>query len=63
MGHIIALLFGPPRNVMLNTYRTPLLVAGFGIVFFSLVIQGITMKPSLAALQVGARKSSVPTGS
>jgi CPA1 family monovalent cation:H+ antiporter len=58
----IALLLGLPRNMMLNTYRTPLLVAGFGVVFFSLVVQGITMKPLLAALQVGARKSSVSTG-
>jgi len=48
----IALLLGLPNNPVLDAYRTQLLVAGFGVVFFSLVIQGITMKPLLAALKV-----------
>jgi len=59
----IALLLGLPRNTLLDSYRTPLLVAGFGVVFFSLVIQGITMKPLLAALKVGEPESSVPPSS
>ena len=49
---IAALLLGLPNNPVLDAYRTQLLVAGFGVVFFSLVIQGITMKPLLAALKV-----------
>jgi CPA1 family monovalent cation:H+ antiporter len=48
----IALLLGLPHHVVLDMYRPQLLVAGFGIVFFSLVIQGITMKPLLAMLGV-----------
>ncbi|UCD57707.1 MAG: cation:proton antiporter, partial [Candidatus Hydrogenedentota bacterium] len=54
----VALLLGLPRNTLLDPYRSPLLVAGFGIVFFSLVFQGLTMKPLLAALKVGERDSS-----
>ena len=48
----IALLLGLPDNPILDRYRPQLLVAGFGVVFFSLVIQGITMKPLLALLGV-----------
>lgn len=48
----IALLLGLPRAPLLNAYRMPLLVAGFGVVFFSLVIQGLTMKPLLKKLDV-----------
>ena len=59
----IALLLGLPRNAVLDSYRTPLLVAGFGVVFFSLVIQGITMKPLLAVLKVAGPRSSPPSGS
>jgi len=53
----IALLLGLPENPLLDTYRPQLLVAGFGIVFFSLVFQGITMKPLLAFLGVSGQKS------
>jgi CPA1 family monovalent cation:H+ antiporter len=49
----IALLIGLPRNPLIDPYRNSVLVGGFGIVFFSLVIQGLTMKPLLWALQVG----------
>jgi CPA1 family monovalent cation:H+ antiporter len=54
----IALLLGLPSNPVLDRYRPQLLVAGFGIVFFSLVIQGITMKPLLAILKVSGPESS-----
>jgi CPA1 family monovalent cation:H+ antiporter len=54
----IALLLGLPDNPLLDRYRPQLLVAGFGIVFFSLVIQGITMKPLLAILKVRGPESS-----
>jgi CPA1 family monovalent cation:H+ antiporter len=54
----IALLLGLPDNPLLDKYRPQLLVAGFGIVFFSLVIQGITMKPLLSILKVSGPKSS-----
>jgi CPA1 family monovalent cation:H+ antiporter len=54
----IALLLGLPENPVLDRYRPQLLVAGFGIVFFSLVIQGITMKPLLAALKISGSKPS-----
>ena len=60
----IALLLGLPGNALLDLYRSPLLVAGFGVVFFSLVFQGITMKPLLAALKVGTpEESSASSGS
>jgi CPA1 family monovalent cation:H+ antiporter len=48
----IALLLGLPSNPILDTYRPQLLVAGFGVVFFSLVVQGITMKPLLSLLKI-----------
>ncbi|GAB4347858.1 MAG: hypothetical protein Kow0099_30110 [Candidatus Abyssubacteria bacterium] len=48
----IALLLGLPHNPLLDSYRTTILVAGFGIVFFSLVVQGLTMKPLLSVLNV-----------
>ncbi len=56
----IALLLGLPRSALLDSYRTPLLVAGFGVVFFSLVFQGITMKPLLATLNVGEPEYAHP---
>jgi CPA1 family monovalent cation:H+ antiporter len=46
----IALLLSLPSHPMIDPYRPVLLVAGFGTVFFSLVIQGITMKPLLIVL-------------
>ncbi|NQU08169.1 MAG: sodium:proton antiporter [Candidatus Abyssubacteria bacterium] len=57
----IALLLGLPHSPLLDSYRTPLLVAGFGVVFFSLVIQGITMKPLLSALKVTGPEPSSPS--
>lgn len=37
----------------LVTYRAALLAAGFGCVFFSLVVQGLTMRPLLRVLKIG----------
>ena len=48
----IALMLGLPHNPLIDTYRTQILVAGFGVVLFSLVIQGLTMKPLLSFLKV-----------
>lgn len=48
----VALLLGLPRSPALEPYRTSILVAGFGVVFFSLVVQGLTMKPLLWALNI-----------
>ena len=58
----IALLLGLPENPVIDSYRTALLVGGFGIVFFSLVIQGITMKPLLAWLKVSEPDSEAESG-
>ena len=49
----IALLLGLPSNPLIDSYRPTLLVSGFAVVFFSLVGQGLTMKPLLAALKIG----------
>ncbi len=48
----VALILGLPRTSALDPYRNTILVAGFGTVFFSLVIQGMTMKPLLWALKL-----------
>ncbi len=53
----IALLLHLPAEGVLADYRPALLVAGFGCVFFSLVIQGITMKPLMKHLKIGAHSS------
>lgn len=51
----IALLLGLPTDAdsPIAQYRPMLLVAGFGVVLFSLVVQGLTMKPLLRWLQIG----------
>ncbi len=47
----IALLLGLPRGVpIIDENRPMLLVAGFGVVVFSLVVQGLTMKPLMRRL-------------
>ncbi len=46
----IALLLQLPDEGVLVTWRPVLLVAGFGCVFFSLVVQGITMGPLMRKL-------------
>jgi CPA1 family monovalent cation:H+ antiporter len=48
----IALLLGLPRHPEIDPHRVTFLVAGFGVVFFSLVIQGLTMKPLLRWLGI-----------
>jgi len=49
----IALLLGLPRGVpIIDENRPLLLVAGFGVVLFSLIVQGMTMKPLLGRLQL-----------
>ena len=48
----IALMLGLPNHPLIDKYRVTLLVAGFGVVFFSLVIQGLTMKPLLNFLKI-----------
>jgi len=48
----IALLLQLPNEGVLVTWRPVLLVAGFGCVFFSLVVQGITMKPLMRKLGI-----------
>jgi len=49
----IALLLQLPDKGVLETWRPVLLVAGFGCVFFSLVVQGITMEPLMRRLGIG----------
>ena len=46
----IALLLGLPRDGAIAPYREALLIAGFGVVFFSLVVQGLTVEPLLKRL-------------
>jgi len=53
----IALLLHLPSDLPaehpLMKWRSALLVAGFGCVFFSLVVQGLTMKPLMRRLGIG----------
>lgn len=49
----IALLLQLPNEGVIGTWRPVLLVAGFGCVFFSLVVQGITMGPLMRKLGIG----------
>ncbi len=50
----IALLLGlsSSSNSVIQQHRPTLLVAGFGVVLFSLVVQGLTMKPLLGRLGI-----------
>jgi CPA1 family monovalent cation:H+ antiporter len=48
----IALLLQLPNEGVLITWRPVLLVAGFGCVFFSLVVQGLTMKPLMRKIGI-----------
>ena len=49
----IALLLGLPNTIeALTPYRSTLLVIGFGVVCFSLIGQGLTMKPLIQALKI-----------
>ena len=47
-----------PEDHILIEYRPLLLVAGFSCVFFSLVIQGITMKPLMKFLKIGQEQQT-----
>jgi len=49
----IALMLQLPNEGVLETWRPILLVAGFGCVFFSLVVQGITIGPLMRKLGIG----------
>jgi len=48
----IALLLNLPNEGLLVTWRPVLLLAGFCCVFFSLVVQGVTMKPLMLKLGI-----------
>ena len=48
----IALLLQLPNEGVLVTWRPVLVVAGFGCVFFSLVVQGLTMKPLMRKIGI-----------
>jgi len=48
----IALLLRLPAEGALAEYRPALLAAGFGCVFFSLVVQGLTMRPFMRYLGI-----------
>jgi len=52
----IALLLHLPPNPggALEEYRPALVLAGFGCVFFSLVVQGLTMSPLMRRLRIGS---------
>ncbi|MCP4589319.1 MAG: sodium:proton antiporter [bacterium] len=59
----IALLLGLPEHAVIDAHRETLLVAGFGLVFFSLVFQGLTMKPLLHVLGIAGDASGDSEGS
>ena len=46
-----------PAEHPLVVWRPALLVAGFACVFFSLVVQGLTMKPLLSVLGIGGAEA------
>lgn len=48
----IALLLGLPDDPAVEPYRETLLAVGFGAVCFSLIVQGLTMKPLILALKL-----------
>ncbi len=54
----IALLLGLPDEGVLAEYRPVLLVSGFAAVMFSLVVQGMTVKPLLVALKIGGNDTN-----
>jgi len=58
----IALLLHIPASAegMLGELRPALLVAGFACVFFSLVVQGLTMRPLMRYLGIGGEDSQGP---
>jgi CPA1 family monovalent cation:H+ antiporter len=49
----VALLVGLPHAPALDAHRVDLLVIGFGVVCFSLIVQGMTMRPLVLALRIG----------
>ncbi|MGA8181455.1 MAG: sodium:proton antiporter [Desulfobacterales bacterium] len=55
----IALLLNLPNEGLLVTWRPVLLLAGFGCVFFSLVVQGITMKPLMLKLGIKGEEKTL----
>ncbi len=55
----IALLLGLPNHPSIEPYRTSLLVIGFGVVCFSLIVQGITVKPLISALKIGTDQQDI----
>ncbi len=54
----IALLLGLPRHPALDAFRPVLLISGFMVIMFSLIAQGLTMKPLMKFLRIGG--DSVP---
>jgi len=54
----IALLLGLPNEGVVAQHRADLLVVGFAVVCFSLVVQGLTMKPLIAWLGLGPDKNN-----
>ncbi|NOZ85379.1 MAG: sodium:proton antiporter [Deltaproteobacteria bacterium] len=48
-----ALLLGLPTDGPIAAYRTSLLIAGFSAIMFSLVVQGLTIKPLVELLKLG----------
>ncbi len=51
----IALLLGLPPHPEIDPHRSTLLVIGFAAVCFSLIVQGLTMKPLILALDLSAK--------
>ena len=57
----IALLLGLPRDVLGEGVRESFLVAGFAVVFFSLVVQGLTVGPLIRILGLrGEEEADAP---
>jgi CPA1 family monovalent cation:H+ antiporter len=55
----IALLLGLRGVPQLAEHRSTLLVLGFGVVCFSLIVQGLTMKPLIGALKLQSDSSDL----
>jgi CPA1 family monovalent cation:H+ antiporter len=47
-----------PEGSPLATWRPALIMAGFGCVFFSLVVQGLTMQPLMRRLRIGGEPAA-----